>query len=921
MSNEKFRVKFGLQVGDDAASIDTSGNLTMAGDLTVSGNEIKSSTTNTAITLNDTSVTIAGNLTVQGTTTTVNSETVNIADNIITLNSNVTGTPTESAGIEVERGTDPNSSITWNEISDKWEQNRGGTTTVIPVNTTELNEGTNLYYTDARARGAISVTDTGGDGSLAYDNGTGVITYTGPSATEVRAHFTGGTGVTITDGEIAIGQAVATTSDVTFDDITATGTIKNAGKGIYAGSNKTFSTGDTTDVFRFRSPTGTDDYTAITGLLASNADKTTTLGARPGVAIRGYGQNITGGTTTTVANPGIHCETTRGTPSNPIATGSNEALGILNGYAQAGTTAGSPYWVSENYPVPQTQFVMATVQAQSATPSASATFTANFTTGTTMTVTAVSSGTITPGHEMRYNSGGSTSFRSTNTYAIANQITSDQPAVATTTATTNQFPTTKIIVADATGIAVGQLITGTGIPAGTYVSSISGTTITLRTANNSPALTTANLTGSTVNFYTAGGTGTYTINASPYTSSQTGVSASTYAVTLGTVVLTRSQPSSTALTAQSRPTTSQYTGTTSAWTAQSTYTTSHFVWSTWPTTVTGGTNKTLGFFGPQNSGINADRTTFSSYSNPAQNVQISFPELQNDQNLLLNMNMKTRSSTTFPVINFTNQRTLDNVNYTATQVGDSLGAFKFNGNAYTGTSSGVPAGPAAQISCIATEDWSGTANGAKFTFTTIKQGTTDDLTVIEGSSNQSYFRTDALTFQDSNYQSLKGNAITYSRSILSVHNHSTIAPAAVDTEYTITFDETPHESNNITVVSNSQITFATSGAHRMRFSGQAVNTGSSAAHTYVWLKKNGTDLADTARKVTLLKSSSGDSQQLVDLEWIINPANGDYYTLHFASDSTNVSLEATAAGVPSGFTNTSIPAVPSATLIVMPIGA
>lgn len=55
--------------------------------------------------------------------------------------------------------------------------------------TTDLTEGTNLYYTDVRTRLAISATDTGGDGSLTYDNITGVITYTGPSAAEVRAHL------------------------------------------------------------------------------------------------------------------------------------------------------------------------------------------------------------------------------------------------------------------------------------------------------------------------------------------------------------------------------------------------------------------------------------------------------------------------------------------------------------------------------------------------------------------------------------------------------------------------------------------------------------------------------------------------------------------------------------------------------------
>jgi len=89
--------------------------------------------------------------------------------------------------------------------------------------TTDVAEGNNLYYTTARAdsdaKNAISVTDAGGDGSLAYNNETGIITYTGPSATEVRAHISGGTGVTITDGEIAIGQPVGIGDSVHFGPI------------------------------------------------------------------------------------------------------------------------------------------------------------------------------------------------------------------------------------------------------------------------------------------------------------------------------------------------------------------------------------------------------------------------------------------------------------------------------------------------------------------------------------------------------------------------------------------------------------------------------------------------------------------------------------------------------------------------------
>jgi hypothetical protein len=79
--------------------------------------------------------------------------------------------------------------------------------------------------TDAEVRGLVSVTDTGGDGSLAYNSSNGVITYTGASASETRAHLSGGTGVTYSGGNFSIGQAVATSSDVAFNDLTLAGNL------------------------------------------------------------------------------------------------------------------------------------------------------------------------------------------------------------------------------------------------------------------------------------------------------------------------------------------------------------------------------------------------------------------------------------------------------------------------------------------------------------------------------------------------------------------------------------------------------------------------------------------------------------------------------------------------------------------------
>ena len=111
--------------------------------------------------------------------------------------------------------------VTGNVTGDVTGNVTGTVTSLANHSTSDLSEGTRKYFTDARARSAVSVTDSGGDGSLAYNNTTGVITYTGPSAAETRAHLAAGTGIGYTNGEISIGQSVGTTDSVTFGSVTA----------------------------------------------------------------------------------------------------------------------------------------------------------------------------------------------------------------------------------------------------------------------------------------------------------------------------------------------------------------------------------------------------------------------------------------------------------------------------------------------------------------------------------------------------------------------------------------------------------------------------------------------------------------------------------------------------------------------------
>jgi hypothetical protein len=94
-------------------------------------------------------------------------------------------------------------------------------TTVSPQEsvTTTLDITTSIPTISA-FRPLINGVDAGGDGSFAYDSSTGVFTYTGPSVSEVRAHFSAGTGVTYSSGQFSIGQDVATTANTNFSSVT-----------------------------------------------------------------------------------------------------------------------------------------------------------------------------------------------------------------------------------------------------------------------------------------------------------------------------------------------------------------------------------------------------------------------------------------------------------------------------------------------------------------------------------------------------------------------------------------------------------------------------------------------------------------------------------------------------------------------------
>lgn len=127
---------------------------------------------------------------------------------------------------------------------------------------------------------------------------------------------------------------------------------------------------------------------------------------------------------------------------------------------------------------------------------------------TTMTVTAVASGTLKVGQTL---SGANITAGTT----LVAQLTATGTAVATPTLSSGGVTGTyQLGVSSATGILVGQFVSGTGIPSNTYVTSIIGTTVTLSNAFSATS-------SGTISFYTAGGVGTYQVSVTQTASSAT----------------------------------------------------------------------------------------------------------------------------------------------------------------------------------------------------------------------------------------------------------------------------------------------------------------------------------------------------------------------------------------------------------------
>ncbi len=161
---------------------DTSGNVSMGGNLTVTGD-----------------------LTVNGTTTTVSTTNTVVKDSLIELGNGTSGSPSNDAGIVIERGSSDNAFIGYDESADKFTVGTGSFTGATTGNLT-ISTGTLVANVEGNVTGNVT-----GNADTATTAAT-VTTAAQPNITSL------GTLTTLTVDDITInGSTISDAGDLTVD--------------------------------------------------------------------------------------------------------------------------------------------------------------------------------------------------------------------------------------------------------------------------------------------------------------------------------------------------------------------------------------------------------------------------------------------------------------------------------------------------------------------------------------------------------------------------------------------------------------------------------------------------------------------------------------------------------------------------------
>jgi len=156
-----------------------------------------------------------------------------------------------------------------------------------------------------------------------------------------------------------------------------------------------------------------------------------------------------------------------------------------------------------------------------------------------------------------------------------------------------------------------------------------------------------------------------------------------------------------------------------------------------------------------------------------------------------------------------------------------------------------------------------------------------------------------------------GLAPTYTPQLLDTRygvfsDTTTQTAAAINTAYAVTFNTTDLTNGVYIGSPTSRVYVDRMGVYNFQFSAQLDQSSSAAHDVWIWADINGTSVANSATKVTLVGNNAA-----VAAAWnfVLQMNAGDYFRLMWAVSNTSCQISAVAAAAP-------IPAIPSVILTV-----
>jgi hypothetical protein len=147
-----------------------------------------------------------------------------------------------------------------------------------------------------------------------------------------------------------------------------------------------------------------------------------------------------------------------------------------------------------------------------------------------------------------------------------------------------------------------------------------------------------------------------------------------------------------------------------------------------------------------------------------------------------------------------------------------------------------------------------------------------------------------------------GGALGYWGSFWSTDDQIAVT---ANTEYQITCNNTDPDSYGVFVSNGSRINFTSTGVYSIIYSVQFVNTSNQIQDANIWLKKNGSNVADSDSKWSIVERHGNiDGHAIGSVNYVLKLNAGDYLELAWQTTSTNLSIQYLPAVSPA-------PAIPS----------